>query len=432
MTSRVRFAYAGWVVAAAVTATAGLVMLDALRRPAATAPEKAAAANPPVLVKPKIGGGGAATTRTIQEAIDLAVRGATVSVLPGTYAEPLVIRRGLTLEATGETTGAAIIAPLGAPDAVIEIATPDAVIIRGVTIHASGRSAIRAVGEVNLTVERTSVQAVSPASDQKALIVVENDARKSGARAKATIRQSRIDGAVAVLPRGMARTQNSAVEFAGDVDAVFDSNTVRRTGAICVVVSTLDDFTGHTVVDILNNDIDECHPMGRVGAIKVGSPAVGLLSPRLPVTATGTVNVIGNTIKNSSRDCVNSAIAYDVFAGRIERNRIIDFVQSCATGNPRNLPGAIWLGLRPAIKVPAATPVVQFNDIQGNAHAGLRLGPNQALPTVVRCNYWGSAKGPSGTGPGDGDAIVVESGTPAPAFLPFAKSPVAQAPKPPC
>ena len=431
-TARLGFAYAGWIVAGIVTMGAGLLWLDSLRRPAATAPATVATNNPPVVVKPKIGGGGAATARTIQEAINLGVRGATVSILPGTYPETLVVKRGVTLEATGETSGAAVIAPPGTPETVIEIATTEPVIIRGLTIHAAGRHAIRAIGEVDVTVEKTSVLAVNPSADQKALIAVENDERTSGARARAAIRLNRIDGSVTVLPRGMARPQNHAVAIAGDVDAVLESNNLRRTGAMCVSIGTREDFSGHTVVDILNNDIDECHPRGRVGAIKVGSPAAGLLSPRLPITATGTVNVIGNTIRNSSRDCVNSAIAYDAFGGRIERNRIIDFVQPCAEGNPRNLPGAIWLGLRAAIKVPAVTPVVQFNDIQGNAHAGLRIAPNQTLPTVVRCNYWGSAKGPSGIGPGDGDAIVVEPGAPPPVYLPFAKSPVAQAPSPPC
>jgi hypothetical protein len=430
--SHVRFAYAGWIVAGVVVVGASVLLLDSLRRSVATAPAAAALNNPPVLVRPKIGGGGSAATRTIQEAINLAVRGATVSILPGTYPETLVIKRGLTLAATGETSGAAIVAPPGTPETVIEIATTEPVIIRGLTIHAAGVHAIRATGEVNLTVEGSTVLGVNPSADQKALIAVDNDARKSGARAKATIRENRIDGSVAVLPPRMARPQNLAVAFTGDVDAVLEGNNIRRTGAICVSVSTREDFTGHTVVDILNNDIDECHPIGRVGAIKVGSPAAGLLAPKLPVTATGTVNVIGNTIRNSSRDCLNSAIAYDAFGGRIERNRIIDFVQPCAGMNARNLPGAIWLGLRAAIKVPAVTPVVQFNDIQGNAHAGLRIAPNQTLPTVVRCNYWGSARGPSGIGPGDGDAIVVESGAPTPVFLPFAKAPVAQAPSPRC
>jgi hypothetical protein len=417
-------AYAAWLVVTLVAIAAAFVVVNSRRGAAADA---TAEVTPRVLVKPKIGGGGTATTRTIQEAIDLAVRGATVTVLPGTYAESLIITRGLTLEATGERSGDVVVAPPDAPETTIEIATTEPVIIRGLTVHASGGTAIRAIGEVDLTVERTTVLAVNPPSELRALIDVGNDVRKSGARARASIRQNLIDGAVTARPRGVARPQNVAVQFVGDLDAVLEGNTIRRTGAICVVVGTREDFGGHTNVEILNNDIDECHPIGRVGAVKVGSPPAGLLSPRLPITATGTVHVIGNTIRNSSRDCVNSAIAYDAFSGRIERNRIVDFVQPCASGNPRNLPGAIWIGLRAAIKVPAVTPVVRYNDLQGNAHAGLRIAPNQTMPTDVSCNYWGSAKGPSGVGPGDGDAIVVESGAPVPNFLPFSKSPVAHA-----
>jgi serine/threonine protein kinase len=428
--SRLRTTYAGWVVAAAVAISASVVIF--LSRPSSSEAPAVASATPPVLVRPKIGGGGTATTRTIQEAIDLAARGATVSVLPGTYAEALVIRRGLTIEATGERSGPVLIAPPGTPETTIEIATFEPVIIRGLTVHASGGTAIRAIGEVDLTVERTNVLAVNPPSEVRALILVSNDERKSNARAKVALRRNVVDGAVAALPRGMARPQNIGVQLVGDLDGVVEGNTIRRTGAICVVIDPREDFGGRTNVEILNNDIDECHPAGRVSAIKVGSPAVGLLSPRLPVTAAGSVNIIGNTIRNSTQDCLNAAISFDAFAGRIERNRIVNFVQPCASANPRNLPAAIWLGLRPPITVPAVTPVVRFNDIEGNAQAGLRIAPNQTVPTDVSCNYWGSAKGPSGIGPGDGDAIVVEPGAPPPTFLPFAKAPVAQASSPRC
>jgi serine/threonine protein kinase len=424
-------AYAGWIVATLVTLAAIVVFL-LIKSPAPEVPRAVVSTNPPVLVKPKIGGGGTATTRTIQEAIDLAARGATVSVLPGTYPEALVIKRGLTLEATGERSGPVLIAPPGTPETSIEIATFDPVIIRGLTVHASGGTAIRAIGEVDLTVERTNVLAVNPPSEVRALILVSNDERKSNARAKAAIKGNVIDGAVAALPRGMARPQNIGVQLVGDVDGVIEGNMIRRAGAICVVIDPREDFGGRTNVEILNNDIDECHSAGRVSAIKVGSPSVALLSPRLPVTATGTVNVIGNTIRNSSQDCLNTAISFDAFAGRIERNRIVNFVQPCASANPRNMPAAIWLGLRPPITVPAVTPVVRFNDIQGNAQAGLRIAPNQKIPTDVSCNYWGSPKGPSGIGPGDGDAIVVESGAPPPTFLPFAKAPIAQTSSPRC
>jgi serine/threonine protein kinase len=420
------------IVMAAVIATVAVVL--SLRDITDGQPSSSTeASTPPVLVRPKIGGGGAATTKTIQEAVDLAVRGATVSVLPGTYAETLTIRRGLTLEATGGRSGQVIVAPPGSPETTIAIATQDPVIIRGITIHAPGEHAIRAVGAVDLTVVQSTVLAANPPLGLNALILVSNDMTVTGARARTTIQRSVIDGAVGPLPRGMERPQNIAVQLVGDLDGVIEGNMVRRFGAICIVVDTRADFGGHTNVDILNNDVDECHPVGRVAAIKAGSPPVGTLSPKEPITATGTVNIIGNTIRNSSEDCLNNAIAFDVFAGRIERNRIIDFVKPCASQTPRNLPGAIWLGLRVmGLTKPPTAPTVRFNDIDGNAHAGLRVASDQKTAADVSCNYWGSPDGPSGIGPGTGDAILVEPGAPAPGLMPFATTPIAQTTRTTC
>ena len=71
---------AGWAVAALVVIVATIAVVMLLR--AGLRRQRLSRRRHPVLVRPKIGGGGAATTKTIQEAIDLAVRGATVSVLP--------------------------------------------------------------------------------------------------------------------------------------------------------------------------------------------------------------------------------------------------------------------------------------------------------------------------------------------------------------
>jgi hypothetical protein len=68
---------------------------------------------------------------------------------------------------------------------------------------------------------------------------------------------------------------------------------------------------------------------------------------------------------------------------------------------------------------------VRFNDIVGNAQAGLRVAGNIATPLEARCNWWGSATGPSGAGPGTGDAVVVEPGGAMPVFMPFATAPIA-------
>jgi hypothetical protein len=429
-----RAASAGWAVAAIMAAVATIAVAMTLRRAPAASPEpRAEMATPPVLVSPQVGGGGTAAAKTIQGAIDMAARGATVSVLPGTYAETLTIRRGLTLQATGERSGPVVLSPTGAPETAIEIATTDPVTISALTVHATGKHGVRAVGSVDVTVVRTTVLAVNPPPGRNALILVSNDKRASGGRARAIVRQNVIDGAITRLPRGVARPQNHAVQLVGDVDGVIERNMVRRFGAICIVLDTREDFAGEMNVEIVDNDIDECHPVGRVGAIKIGSPSAALLSPKQPVTATGVVNVIGNTIRNSSEDCLNSAIAYDVYSGRIERNRIIDFVQPCADANPRNMASAIWLGLRlTEIRVPPVTPTVRFNDIHGNAHAGLRVAPNQKISTDASCNYWGAEQGPSGIGQGSGDAILVEPGAPAPVFRPFATAPIARSGKTGC
>jgi hypothetical protein len=78
--------------------------------------------------------------------------------------------------------------------------------------------------------------------------------------------------------------------------------------------------------------------------------------------------------------------------------------------------------------MPAVVPSVRFNDIHGNWRAALHINENQTIPIDASCNYWGSEKGPSGIGPGDGDAILVETPAPPPVFLPFAKTPIVGAP----
>jgi hypothetical protein len=272
---------------------------------------------------------------------------------------------------------------------------------------------VRGVGSVNLTIQRATVLAVNPPTGTSRLLEVSNDAKATGVRAKILIRDSSFDGTIAKLARFEGRPQSIAVSLRGDIDGVLERNIIRRTGNICLVVQTRDDFGGETNVDIVNNDIDECHPVARVGAILVGSPPIATLTPDRPVTASGKVNIVGNVIRNSSEDCLTSAIAYDVFGGRIERNRIVDFVQPCAQWTSRNRVGAISIGLRvTGIRVPSVVPSVRFNDIQGNHRAGLHIMENQTIPVDASCNYWGSEKGPSGIGPGDGDAILVQPAAP--------------------
>jgi hypothetical protein len=390
-------------------------------------PDKVVQGAPPILLFPRTGGGGTGTAATIQEAIEKVGVGGTVTVLPGTYAESLKITKGVTLQATGERSGAAILAPPDKPEIAIEILTSEPVIIRGFTIHVTGRWGIRASGAVDLTVERSTVVAGNP-ERATTLIQVANDGTVAGTRARALIRRNLLEGGVTKLPRGVARPNTYGVSLAGDTDALIEGNTVRQFGGICIQVGPGPRHDGHVKVDILENEIDECHSESRLSAIKVGVGSVLNISPKDVITATGTVNVVGNTIRNSSEDCISAAIVWDTFGGRIERNRIVNFLQPCALGTTRNAPAAIWLGLglQGNLRIPAVAPTVRFNDIVGNARAGLGIGSNVAVQVDATCNFWGSESGPSGAGPGQGDSIYVREGGTMPLFLPFATAPIAR------
>jgi hypothetical protein len=376
---------------------------------------------------------GSDTAATIQEAIDRVEPDPKAKILipPGTYAETLRITKGVSLEPIAPGNGTVIIAPPGTPQSVIEIATREPVTLSRLTVRVPGRFGIRGSGGVNLTVRQSVVTAVNPAiGEPMTLIVVGNNSSVTGARAKVSLRLNELDGTVTTTTRLEARPEVQPLMLVGDIDGDVARNIIRRSGFACVFVRTREDLGGETNVDITSNTIDDCHPVRRSAAIFVGSPSVLKLTPDQRITSTGKVSIIDNIIRNSSKDCLNAAISFDVFEGRIERNQIIDFVQPCGDPTARNAPAAIFIGLlrRNMPPVPPVVPTVRFNDIHGNAHAGLAIAPNQTIEIDASCNYWGSELGPSGIGPGGGDAIVVEPGGVPPVFMPFARSPVAKAP----
>jgi len=395
-------------------------------------PSFASPARPSVLVNPNATGQG--TAKTIQEGIAMVDPGGKVMVLPGTYNEAIVIDKALTLKAVGGKSGPVIVEPPGAPPIAVQITTSAPVVIHGLTVRYSGVNGIRGEGNVDVTIEDVTVIAVNPPLGVDRLISVNNDASVSNLRAKLVVRDSFLDGSIdchvwptACTDASVPFPQTFGVIAGGDVDMVVERNVIRRTGGACIFVVVRNDLGGEMNAQILDNDLDECHPLGRAGAIFL-APS-GTINPSTePVAAKGNVDIVGNTIRNSSRSCLTStAINYIVFGGRIERNRIEGVVQPCASDTLRARPAGIWLGSRFRSNLyPPVDVKVRFNDIVGNAQAGLRVAPNMTPVIDASCNWWNDATGPSGAGPGSGDALVVEPGASTPLFAPWARESIAE------
>jgi hypothetical protein len=392
-------------------------------------PTLAAAGQPAVLVNnPHIQASGTPTATTIQEGIDKVDAGGRVLVFPGTYNETIKIEKGLTLEAVGGESDPVVIAPPGTPTVAVLVATPEPVTIRGITVQFTnaavpGARGIGGDGIVDVTLERVSVLAVNPPLGASSLVAVFNNSALTTGRARLTVSESFLDGTVS-FERTLTPPfpQVLGIRVQGDVDARLEGNVIRRTGGACIVVFMRNDFIGETNADILDNDLDECYPAARLGSLIVQAQ----VAPTAPTAATGVFNIIGNTVRNTFGSCLpTTAIVQSFGTGRIERNRVLGVVQECAIALPTRTPGAIWIG---SLLIPdqPVDSVVRFNDIEGNAHAGLRLGINITTPLDARCNWWGSTSGPSGEGPGTGDAIVLESGAATPHFTPWASAPIAE------
>ena len=328
-----------------------------------------------VLVHPLARGKWTATT--IQAGIDMVAPGGWVFVFPATYAEVLNVTKGVSIDGIGGNIWPVIVAPPGQPASVIEIATTDPVTLRGLTVHVPGPNGIRGLGEVDLTVERSTVLAVNPPTpigQGNTLIAVGNNSL-DGSRARMVVRHSSLDGAIPNPPF----TQSFGLVMQGDVDAVFERNVIRRVGGACILVLTHTDLSGETNADILDNDLDECHPV-----------RPRCLDPRRPDRRESPVPdaaAHGHRDRQhhrqhdpqqqrrmpQQRDCVRRCT-------RDESNGTgsLDVVKPCATPSPRNLPSAIWIGrLTPVFPFPPVDPTVRFNDITGNA---LRRSSGRAEP----------------------------------------------------
>jgi hypothetical protein len=269
--------------------------------------------------------------------------GGTVKIRPGTYDETLLIEHGVTLEPMAE--GEVLVAPLSTAAPAILITTTEPVVVRGLSVRHLGPHGVRATGTTDVTLEGMTIVTGPPAASGNAVATVNDPAivgNYTGGQARFTLRNSTINGSQAtdVLPH----PQGFAIRIGGEVTALIEGNRIAQTGGACIFVLPRLDLSGVTNAEIRGNELDKCFPSGRVSSILIG-PAAPLPAPLPPIMYSGTVDIIGNTIRNSTASCqIGAAISYEIFTGRIEHNHIEGFVQGCAPSTARNLQGAIWIG----------------------------------------------------------------------------------------
>lgn len=320
--------------------------------------------------------------QTFQEAVAAVAPGGTIEVCPGTYTEAFVIDKGLTIE--GDEDQQPTLAPPPNSPPAIEVTTPDRVVIRGLVIGQDlpcCPGSIRGRGLTDITVEETTFLGGSIG------VAIFNDAAETGGRARLVVRNSTFDGAISVF----------AVT---DVDALIEGNVVRRTGFSCIQVQ------GRANAQVIDNDVDEC---GTHGGIRAAN-----------MSAASEVFISRNTVRNSTATNRSSygIIWWGGGSGGVELNSVLDYVQPGAV--PRSAGSFPRLEAAGIHIAEGATPSVRFNDISGNAQAGLRATRTTTIDAT--CNWWGSTDGPSGDGAGSGDAVIGTA-----EFIPFATAPIAQA-----
>jgi len=368
---------------------------------------------------------GAAVAHTISEALDMVENGGTILVRPGIYAERFAIPKGVTIRGIALDEGEAVIyhsQPTNAPatDGVIRIETSEPVVLRDLAVHHDNIRGVNMLRDGDLTVEHVRFEGVSTNSPVIGNgVTAHYGAGTSGMRAHVIVRDSHFE------------VGGIGISLGGDVDAIVERNHIRNSVSrlLCISVSpvgqggTMLTTPGtETNVEIRDNLFEDCGKAtgNSFNSITIfGAPGA---------TTTGTVNVVGNTLRNiDPNGCTAAGILYEFYTGVIERNIVSGVTQSCSPATAtRNGRAGIFIGSRVA-NIRPANVAVRFNDILDNEYAGLRIGPNQPTPIDARCNWWGSATAPVPSSTESRNGVVVE-GDPtgrAPLVAPSAGQPVA-------
>ncbi len=194
------------------------------------------------------------------------------------------------------------------------------------------------------------------------------------------------------------------------VGSTTQSNSISITGGNTAIVNAMRIVGTPQNVSIKNSTIANVTAGGATSAVVNG----------IDFNGAGTVALSGNTINNLSSTTIRG-IYLEPLSGNssatVNNNTIVGTGSSAGTGIQANVPTGATLNLvanantvnnwQTGFNMMAAAGSTLTQTVQSNYVTGNQTGyvNNASSPQNATCNWWGSASGPSGSGPGTGDPV---------------------------
>jgi cell wall assembly regulator SMI1 len=299
---------------------------------------------------------------TIQAAIDAANPGDRVIVRAGSYWETIVINKSITVQ--GES--GAIIEAGGLTGNAVTV-TADNVTIKGFTINNAYVHGIYAANVNNLT-------------------IMDNTIASSGTHGVFIVNGTNVELTHNVIT---GHTRYAAVLFWGGSNCTIKRNYVHDNIAGIAVgrYSSTDPIPQNFT--IVNNTVtNNTHPTSGFGIWIAGQ----------------NISIRANDVKNNSV----GIYMYDQPFTTAPSSALTDITSVILPLQELQAAGIGPEGPAPSNQIlfAATGNTVYYNDIAGNARAGLANGASDTID--ARYNWWGAADGPSYDGPGSGDKVSYE------------------------